>query len=154
LYYYGLGYVVYSSMISATYYAYFFTRSKDERRRLFVIGSFGDLFIKTTSPFVDHKLLSETMTFLKQGVWMKILTEGERYVMSLCNLVSYKEQGIFDVINSLGSLLPRLVFSTLEESAYTYFQQTLTRTKPGVVVADRATPQSVQDNARLSGTDE
>jgi hypothetical protein len=60
---------------------------------------------------------------------MKILTEGERYFMSLFNLVSYKDQGIYDTINNLGSLLPRLIFSTLEESAYAYFQQTLSRTK-------------------------
>jgi len=60
---------------------------------------------------------------------MKILTEGERYIMSLFNLVSYKDQGIFDTINNLGSLLPRLIFATLEESAYAYFQQTLSRTK-------------------------
>ena len=60
---------------------------------------------------------------------MKLLTEGERYIMSLFNLVSYKDQGIFDIINNLGSLLPRLIFSTLEESAYAYFQQTLARTK-------------------------
>jgi len=49
--------------------------------------------------------------------------------MSLFNLVSYKDQGIYDTINNLGSLLPRLIFSTLEESAYAYFQQTLSRTK-------------------------
>ncbi|CAF3356210.1 unnamed protein product [Rotaria sp. Silwood2] len=41
----------------------------------------------------------------------------------------FKNQAIFDIINNLGSLLPRLIFSTLEESAYVYFQQTLSRTK-------------------------
>jgi oligosaccharide translocation protein RFT1 len=129
LYYYGFGYIIYSLLITLSYYIYFLTRQKEERYRLFLISSFKDLIIKPTSPYVDNKLLNETITFFKQGIWMKILTEGERYIMSLFNLVSYKDQGIFDTINNLGSLLPRLIFSTLEESAYAYFQQTLSRTK-------------------------
>jgi oligosaccharide translocation protein RFT1 len=112
-----------------SYYLYFLTRKTEDRRRLFVISSFKDLMIRPTSPYVDQKLSKETKTFFKQGIWMKILTEGERYVMSLFNLVSYKDQGIFDTINNLGSLLPRLIFATLEESAYSYFQQTLSRNK-------------------------
>lgn len=129
LYYYGLGYIIYSSLITLSYYVYFSTRNVEERRRLFLISSFKDLIVRPISPYVDHKLLNETKTFFKQGIWMKILTEGERYIMSLFNLISYKDQGIFDAINNLGSLLPRLIFSTLEESAYAYFQQTLSRTK-------------------------
>ncbi|CAF1126454.1 unnamed protein product [Adineta ricciae] len=129
LYYYGLGYIVYALLITSTYYLYFLTRTKQNRQRLFLITSLQDLMIKPTSPFVDSSVWNETTTFFKQGVWMKILTEGERYVMSLFNLISYKDQGVFDIINNLGSLLPRLIFSTLEESAYAYFRQTLSRTK-------------------------
>ncbi|CAF1105457.1 unnamed protein product [Adineta steineri] len=129
LYYYGFGYIIYSLLITLSYYIYFLTRQNGERHRLFLITSFKDLLIRPTSPYVDYKLFSETKTFFYQGIWMKILTEGERYIMSIFNLVSYKDQGIFDTINNLGSLLPRLIFSTLEESAYAYFQQTLQRTK-------------------------
>lgn len=143
LYYYGFGYVFYSLLITSSYYLYFFTRSMNERHRLFEIRSFKDLMIKPTTPYVDHRLLNETITFFKQGIWMKILTEGERYIMSLFSLVSYKDQGIFDIINNLGSLLPRLIFSTLEESAYAYFQQTLARTKT-------TTDQHIQDDQLLT----
>lgn len=136
LYYYGLGYIIYSSLITLTYYFYFWSRNVAERKRLFVIEKFQDLLIKPTTPYVDHHLLKETKTFLIQGIWMKLLTEGERYLMSLFNLVSYKDQGIFDIINNLGSLLPRLIFSTLEESAYAYFQQTLSRTKTDEHIQD------------------
>jgi oligosaccharide translocation protein RFT1 len=129
LYYYGFGYIIYSLLITLSYYFYFFICNKEKRYRLFAIKSFKDLIIKPTTPYVDHRLLNETITFFRQGIWMKLLTEGERYIMSLFNLVSYKDQGIFDIINNLGSLLPRLIFSTLEESAYAYFQQTLARTK-------------------------
>ncbi|CAF3803158.1 unnamed protein product, partial [Rotaria magnacalcarata] len=129
LYFYGFGYIIYSLLITSSYYLYFLTRTKEERRRLFKIASLKDLIIKPTHPYFDYKLFNETKTFFKQGIWMKLLTEGERYIMSIFNLISYKDQAIFDTINNLGSLLPRLIFSTLEESAYTYFQQTLSRTK-------------------------
>lgn len=144
LYYYGFGYIFYSLLITSSYYLYFFTRNINERHRLFEIRTFKDLLIKPTTPYVDHRLLNETITFFKQGIWMKILTEGERYIMSLFNLVSYKDQGIFDIINNLGSLLPRLIFSTLEESAYAYFQQTLARTKT------TTTDQHIQDDQLLT----
>jgi oligosaccharide translocation protein RFT1 len=143
LYYYGFGYIIYSLLITLTYYIYFLTRKPEERHRLFLIKSFKDLLLKPTTPFVDQKLSSETKAFFKQGIWMKILTEGERYLMSLFNLISYKDQGIFDTINNLGSLLPRLIFSTLEESAYAYFQQTLSRTKT-------TTDQHIQDDQMLT----
>ncbi|CAF3914666.1 unnamed protein product, partial [Rotaria sp. Silwood1] len=129
LYYYGFGYIIYSLLITLSYYIFFLTRNKQERQRLFLISSFNDLMIKPTHPYIDTKLSNETKTFFWQGIWMKFLTEGERYIMSLFNLVSYKDQAIYDTINNLGSLLPRLIFSTLEESAYAYFQQTLSRTK-------------------------
>ncbi|CAF3767661.1 unnamed protein product [Rotaria sp. Silwood1] len=129
LYYYGFGYIIYSLLITLSYYIFFLTRNKQERQRLFLISSFNDLIIKPTHPYIDTKLSNETKTFFWQGIWMKFLTEGERYIMSLFNLVSYKDQAIYDTINNLGSLLPRLIFSTLEESAYAYFQQTLSRTK-------------------------
>lgn len=143
LYYYGFGYIIYSLLITLSYYIFFSTRNIEDRRRLFLISSFKDLMIRPTSPYVDDKLLNETKAFMKQGVWMKVLTEGERYVMSLFNLVSYKDQGIFDTINNLGSLLPRLIFATLEESAYAYFQQTLSRTKTPT------TDQHIQDDDLL-----
>lgn len=127
LYYYGIGYILYSLLITLSYYAYFLICNKEKRRRLFVIESYKDLIRIKINSYLDHKLLNETKTFLKQGLWMKILTEGERYIMSLFNLVSYKDQAIFDTINNLGSLLPRLIFSILEENAYSYFQQTLSR---------------------------
>ncbi|CAF3279863.1 unnamed protein product, partial [Rotaria sp. Silwood2] len=101
----------------------------EERIRLFIISSFKDLIIKPTHPYTDPKLSNETKTFFSQGILMKFLTVYNSYVVSLFNFISYKDQAIFDIINNLGSLLPRLIFSTLEESAYVYFQQTLSRTK-------------------------
>lgn len=58
---------------------------------------------------------------------MQILTEGERYVMTLVNVLSFSEQGIFDVVNNLGSLAARFLFRPIEESAFFYFSQLIHR---------------------------
>lgn len=64
---------------------------------------------------------------MKQSVMMQILTEGERYVMTLINVLSFSEQGVFDVVNNLGSLAARFLFRPIEESAYFYFSQLIHR---------------------------
>jgi len=58
---------------------------------------------------------------------MQVLTEGERYVMTLLNVLSFAEQGVFDVVNNLGSLAARFLFRPVEESAYFYFSQLIHR---------------------------
>ncbi len=58
---------------------------------------------------------------------MQLLTEGERYVMTLLNVLSFSEQGVFDVVNNLGSMAARFLFRPIEESAYFYFSQLIHR---------------------------
>ena len=58
---------------------------------------------------------------------MQVLSEGERYVMTLLNVLSFAEQGVFDVVNNLGSLTARFLFRPIEESAYFYFSQLIHR---------------------------
>lgn len=58
---------------------------------------------------------------------MQILTHGERYIMTLFNVLSFAEQGVFDVVNNLGSLAARFLFRPIEESAYFYFSQLIQR---------------------------
>jgi hypothetical protein len=89
-----------------------------------VISSFSDLLLKATSPFVDHKLVNETFRFFKQGISIRILTEGEKYLMIFFYLISDEEQAIFHMIYILGSIFPRLIFSTIEQISLNYFQQT------------------------------
>ncbi|CAH0389729.1 unnamed protein product [Bemisia tabaci] len=80
-----------------------------------------------TEPLVDWKLARLTMSFMKQGILKQILTEGERYVMTLCSILSFNEQGVFDVVNNLGSLAARFLFRPIENSAYFYFSQLVSR---------------------------
>ncbi|KAL1117181.1 hypothetical protein AAG570_004508 [Ranatra chinensis] len=79
---------------------------------------------------VDWKLCLLTWSFLKQGVLKQVLTEGERYVMTLFSVLTFAEQGVYDVVNNLGSLAARFLFRPIEESGYFYFSQLVHRDLP------------------------
>jgi oligosaccharide translocation protein RFT1 len=76
---------------------------------------------------VDWKLCVLTWSFLKQGVLKQVLTEGERYIMTLFSVLSFSEQGVYDIVNNLGSLAARFLFRPIEQSAYFYFSQLVHR---------------------------
>lgn len=50
-----------------------------------------------------------TVSFAKQCVIKQVLTEGERYVMTISPLLTFSEQSMYDIVNNLGSLAARLV---------------------------------------------
>lgn len=80
--------------------------------------------------FYNSNLQILTLSFIKQGVLKQILTEGEKYVMSMSPVLSFSEQATYDVVNNLGSLAARFIFRPIEESSYFYFTQTLSRDVP------------------------
>ncbi|KAI8127956.1 RFT1-like protein [Lucilia cuprina] len=77
--------------------------------------------------FFNSELQVLTLSFVKQGVLKQILTEGEKYVMSMSPVLSFSEQATYDVVNNLGSLAARFIFRPIEESSYFYFTQTIAR---------------------------
>ncbi|XP_026677215.1 protein RFT1 homolog [Diaphorina citri] len=79
---------------------------------------------------MDVKLLRLTWSFMKQGLLKQLLTDGERYVMTVFPLLTFSEQGTFDVVNNLGSLAARFLFRPIEESCYFYFSQVVQRDLP------------------------
>lgn len=68
-----------------------------------------------------------TLSFMKQGVLKQVLTEGERYVMTLFSVMTFNEQGVYDVVNNLGSLAARFLFRPVEDACYFYFSQSVKR---------------------------
>ena len=70
------------------------------------------------------------VSFLGQGVLKQVLTEGERYVMTVLSLLSLAEQGIYDVVSNLGSLAARSeqktftvwMFFSYSQKSNTYIQ--------------------------------
>lgn len=60
----------------------------------------------------------------------QVLTEGERYVMSVSPILTFHQQATYDIVNNLGSLFARFVFRPIEENSYFYFTQTILRDTP------------------------
>lgn len=116
------------------YYIYFWHYiNSDERSYLedFPLKSLRDFFPCTipNKPLISWGMATLTWSFFKQSILKKILTEGERFIMTIFKVLTFAEQGVYDIINNLGSLVARCVFMPIEESYYTFFAHILTRGK-------------------------
>ena len=78
--------------------------------------------------FIVH-LPSQTysilLLFFKQSILKQLLTEGEKYVLSISPASMY-DQGLYEIVNNLGSLFARFLFQPLEEGFYLYVKQVIT----------------------------
>lgn len=127
--------MAFSVLAMVLYYVYFIyyinsnPKERDTAANDFPLKSVRDFFPKTVTgkSFVSLGMAHLTWSFFKQSFLKKILTEGERYIMTLFKVLTFSQQGIYDVINNLGSLVARCVFMPIEESYYTFFAHTLER---------------------------
>jgi oligosaccharide translocation protein RFT1 len=105
-----------------------FQRQHDD----FTLHSWLDLLpgFYPSQSFINIERARLALSFFFQSFLKQLLTEGERYVMTLFAILSFGEQGIYDVINNLGSLVARFIFQPVEESFYVYFAHTLQRGIP------------------------
>lgn len=94
------------------------------------IGKIQNLKKDDLDEVFNMELLILTWSFFKQGFFKYLLTEGEKILMSLSSVFSFSEQGIYDVVNNLGSLAARFIFRPVEDNAYFYFTQTISRDVP------------------------
>lgn len=78
----------------------------------------------------NEDLQTLALSFFKQGIMKQVLTEGERYVMSVSPILTFHQQATYDIVNNLGSLFARFVFRPIEENSYFYFTQTILRDVP------------------------
>ena len=67
---------------------------------------------------------------LTQGILKHVLTEGGSYVMTAFSTLTFAEQGVFNLVNSLGSRSARFLLMPIEESGYFYFAQMTNRQIP------------------------
>ncbi|KAL8575487.1 hypothetical protein ACOMHN_013038 [Nucella lapillus] len=139
IYGFALAQVLSSLCYVALYYGYFayYTSSGVVKKEEgdgdhFPCVSMADFFPKAVpgESFFDIHLVHLTWSFYKQSLLKQILTEGERYVMTFLNVLSFADQGVYDVINNLGSLVARFIFLPIEENGYIFFSQSLSRGKP------------------------
>ncbi|KAF7488314.1 Protein RFT1 -like protein [Sarcoptes scabiei] len=76
---------------------------------------------------IDQNLIKTWCVFLKNSTLKQFLTEGERYIMTMFPLISFAEEGVFDIVNNLGSLPARLIFQPIEENGYLLFSSLVKR---------------------------
>lgn len=130
----GISHLLGSIVYSIAYYGVFMKTLKKKDDADLPIQEFNQLLPKWSSgkllPEVDHDLGLLSWSFFKQGWLKEVLTEGEHYIMNFFPLITLNQQGIYQVVNNLGSLAARLVFRSIEAAAYKYFAQMLYRGKP------------------------
>ncbi|XP_014779942.1 protein RFT1 homolog [Octopus bimaculoides] len=132
--------------VGAFYVFFIFYIQRRKENKDFPLKTFRDFFPKflQNQPFINKDLTSLTWSFMKQSFLKQILTEGEKYVMTLFQVLSFADQGIYDIIHNLGSLAPRFLFCPIEESSYLFFSQLLFRGK--------TLKQQTKESARMAAT--
>ncbi|KAM3915243.1 man(5)GlcNAc(2)-PP-dolichol translocation protein RFT1 [Leptodactylus fuscus] len=129
----SLAQVLYTSLLSLCYILYFakFLGSREAEKKSFPLHSMMEFLPRysVSQDFLDWKQAWLAWSFFKQSFLKQILTEGERYVMTFLNVLSFGDQGVYDIVNNLGSLVARFVFLPIEESFYVYFSKVLERGK-------------------------
>ncbi|MBN3296897.1 RFT1 protein, partial [Amia calva] len=131
LYIFSAAQLLYTGCLVLCYAVYFlqFLGSVPAKERGFPIGSLAELLPRREQgePLIDWKLARLTWSFFKQSFLKQILTEGERYVMTFLNVLNFGDQGVYDIVNNLGSMVARFVFLPIEESFYVFFSRVLQR---------------------------
>uniref|UniRef100_A0A674MZI3 Protein RFT1 homolog n=1 Tax=Takifugu rubripes TaxID=31033 RepID=A0A674MZI3_TAKRU len=127
LYIFSAAHLLYTGSLVLCYVIYFikFLGSEEAAKKRFPLHHVGDLL--PSRPLVDWTLARLTWSFFKQSFLKQILTEGERYVMTFLNVLSFGDQGVYDIINNLGSMVARFIFLPIEESFYIFFAKVLER---------------------------
>ncbi|XP_033481769.1 man(5)GlcNAc(2)-PP-dolichol translocation protein RFT1 [Epinephelus lanceolatus] len=131
LYVFSAADLAYTVFLVLCYVVYFvrFVGSKEAARVDFPLHSVGDLLPRRVhgEPLFDWSLARLTWSFFKQSFLKQILTEGERYVMTFLNVLSFGDQGVYDIVSNLGSMVARFIFLPIEESFYIFFAKVLRR---------------------------
>ncbi|CAN9511676.1 unnamed protein product [Ophioblennius macclurei] len=131
LYIFSAAHLAYTGFLVLCYAVYFirFLGSKESAKKKFPLCRARDLLPSRTDGelWIDWTLARLTWSFFKQSFLKQILTEGERYVMTFLNVLSFGDQGVYDIVNNLGSMVARFVFLPIEESFYIFFAKVLQR---------------------------
>jgi oligosaccharide translocation protein RFT1 len=71
----------------------------------------------------DVRLISLTSTFLKQSIFKYFLTEGEKFILFYYGTMT--NQGVYDLVVNLGSVVARTIFQSVEEIGFTEWSKEL-----------------------------
>lgn len=162
----GIAQLVAAVFYTTSHYAYFHHHIKklnecSQKRRMslkdssdeYVMREFPFRAIKDFLPgelenddsYLDRKLTVLTWSFFRQGILKQILTEGERLIMTIIPVLTFTEQGVYEIVNNMGSLAARFIFRPIEDSGYFYFTQMVKRDKR---ISDQ-NPVTVQESVNV-----
>ncbi|XP_011704724.1 PREDICTED: protein RFT1 homolog [Wasmannia auropunctata] len=162
----GIAQLVAAVFYTTSHYAYFHHHIKklnecSQKRRMslkdssdeYVMREFPFHAIKDFLPgelenddsYLDRKLTVLTWSFFRQGILKQILTEGERLIMTIIPVLTFTEQGVYEIVNNMGSLAARFIFRPIEDSGYFYFTQMVKRDKR---ISDQ-NPVTVQESVNV-----
>uniref|UniRef100_A0A3B4CK02 Protein RFT1 homolog n=1 Tax=Pygocentrus nattereri TaxID=42514 RepID=A0A3B4CK02_PYGNA len=131
LYIFSAAQCVYAGFLLLCYIIYFlqFLGSEEAKKKSFPLDHVSQLLPTRLNgqPLINWKLATLTWSFFKQSFLKQILTEGERYVMTFLNVLNFGDQGVYDIVNNLGSMVARFLFLPIEESFYVFFAKVLER---------------------------
>ncbi|KAL4239099.1 Oligosaccharide translocation protein rft1 [Mactra antiquata] len=126
--------IIFGLVTSLVYYGYFIyyilhQKKKDDN---FPLSTILQLFPSrlADSTFIDINQAWLAVSIFTQSFFKQLLTEGEKYVMTIFGVLSFADQGIYDIVNNLGSMAARFIFLPIEESGYLFFSQLLVRGEP------------------------
>ncbi|XP_063436329.1 protein RFT1 homolog [Mytilus trossulus] len=129
----AVGLIIGEILYVITYYTFFwiYVNTGDEVDKKFAFQSTRDFFPKwsETKPFLNERMAMLTQSVFRQSLLKIFLTEGEKYVMTIFGVLSLADQGVYGIVNNLGSMIPRFVFQPVEESGRVFFSQLLLRGK-------------------------
>uniref|UniRef100_UPI00358E3C9B man(5)GlcNAc(2)-PP-dolichol translocation protein RFT1 isoform X2 n=1 Tax=Myxine glutinosa TaxID=7769 RepID=UPI00358E3C9B len=112
LWIFSLAQLLHTGLLSAVYVGYFswYIGSPAARADNFPLSTWGSVFFCWKGKPFNRSLVLLIKSFMLQSFLKQILTEG-----------------VYDVVNNLGSLVARFVFLPIEESFYIFFVKVLTR---------------------------
>ncbi|XP_048211790.1 protein RFT1 homolog [Perognathus longimembris pacificus] len=138
LYIFSLAQIFYTTVLVLCYVIYFtklLSSPESTKQQTLPVSRITDLLpsITRSRAFVNWQEAKLTWSFFKQSFLKQILTEGEHYVMTFLNVLNFGDQGVYEIVNNLGSLVARLIFQPIEESFYIFFAKVLEREKDAIL---------------------
>lgn len=100
----------------------FYTMSKKRINELPSATSFRSFF-PIPNAGLERESLKSVTTLLFHSVLKQFLTEGSAVAMTFTNVLSLKNQAVFDAVERLASLVARIVLAPLEETCFADFSR-------------------------------
>jgi len=119
----GISQIIYSWVLVLGYFGYFLSTKSN-------VNSFRDLFPRFSRPYFNPATMDLVLTFSWQAVQKLVLQEGEKFVLYFTS--SLPNQGIYSIVNNLGSLVARFLFQPLEEISFSAFSEIANRPGPSL----------------------